>query len=208
MSYELRDRIWEIRPGRGLAASDKAVLLALATFANRKRGNVAYPKVDTLADLTLLSRGTVKRALKTLRLAGFVRVVKPAGQHGATVYGFVDATIAAAAADRDATLPGLELPTDIAPSAEAATDAGDEAPDAGSGPPAVREEPEFLMPIPGDAATRLAGVVRELKAAEFGSDRWKMLDGLRVRLQRELARDDDATPAPRRSAGHGGAAIG
>ena len=60
--------------GAGMAASDKAVLLAIAQLFNEKRQH-AWPSAATLARMTELNPRTVKTCLRRLEAAGLVETV-------------------------------------------------------------------------------------------------------------------------------------
>lgn len=71
MGFKLVGRVYEL--GKDLTSpSEQAVLLALAFCANDKTG-LCYPKQETLAQMTHMSRATVANALNALREIGLIQ---------------------------------------------------------------------------------------------------------------------------------------
>ena len=70
MGFKLVERVYNLYK-KATSPSEQAVLLALAYRAN-DRTLFCYPKQETLAEMTHLSRATVVNALNALRRNGFI----------------------------------------------------------------------------------------------------------------------------------------
>ena len=70
MGFKLVERVYNLDK-KATSPSEQAVLLALAYRAN-DRTLFCYPKQETLAEMTHLSRATVVNALNALRRNGFI----------------------------------------------------------------------------------------------------------------------------------------
>ena len=70
MGFKLVERVYTLKKD-ATSPSEQAVLLALAYRAN-DRTLLCYPKQETLAEMTHLSRSAVARALNVLRENGFI----------------------------------------------------------------------------------------------------------------------------------------
>ena len=70
MGFKLVERVYTLKKD-ATSPSEQAVLLALAYRANDKT-LLCYPKQETLAEMTHLSRATVANALNALRGKGFI----------------------------------------------------------------------------------------------------------------------------------------
>jgi hypothetical protein len=70
MGFKLVERVYNLDK-KATSPSEQAVLLALAYRAN-DRTLFCYPKQETLAEMTHLSRSAVARALNTLRMNGLI----------------------------------------------------------------------------------------------------------------------------------------
>jgi hypothetical protein len=72
---------WAIRVGadKDLDPVARHILVALATFANRRRGGWAWPSVDTLTDATGWGATAVRAALARIEAAGILEVDRRPG---------------------------------------------------------------------------------------------------------------------------------
>ena len=82
MSVEVMGLAWYVG---GLTAAQKVVLLALADHANDE-GRHIYPGVARLTKKTSCGERTVRRALKSLRDAGVIKMVREATHHSPREY--------------------------------------------------------------------------------------------------------------------------
>jgi|TARA_R110000824_G_scaffold394727_1_gene594766 hypothetical protein len=73
MTWRLIGPIWRIE---NVTASQRLVLLALASFTDQNGGN-AYPSLATLASMCCCNRSTVRRAIKSLIAS---RLIQPTGK--------------------------------------------------------------------------------------------------------------------------------
>lgn len=70
---------------RPILASEKAVLMTLANYADRF-GRQAWPSVPTIMQATSLSRRTVQRALRELEFSGLIEVEQIATNKASAIY--------------------------------------------------------------------------------------------------------------------------
>ena len=89
MSIRIMSRVFELE---GMGPTHRLILLALADHADD--AGRCYPSVARVCQRTGLSERAVQANLKSLQLAGFVRIETNAGPHGCNVY-FVTTTPAA-----------------------------------------------------------------------------------------------------------------
>ena len=88
MGFKLVERVYNLDKN-ATSPSEQAVLLALAYRANDKT-LFCYPKQETLAEMTHLSRSAVARALNALRGSGLISwksggLANKKGKHGRTL---------------------------------------------------------------------------------------------------------------------------
>lgn len=81
MSVKVMSMIWE---DETLGPTDRLILLSLADHANDE--GVCYPSIARLVKRTGLSERTVQSAIKRLRGAGRLSLVRGAGPKGANLF--------------------------------------------------------------------------------------------------------------------------